>query len=512
MAELGTLTYFPVLAKGLAPALAAEHSGLPYKGNKDTGFTKDLWPKLKASGRSPFGQLPILETPGNVVVGQTMAICNHIGKVAGTEGKDLKEYTMSQMVMADGEDLYMQLQKYQPTLFAKQKSEDNTKFWAEIVPAHLKKLEALIQPKGSVVGGCLAGICGGGGGGGKQIGFTSTGTTPGELVLFSYLFQMSLINEKFLNSTPRLGAWFNHIKAMPATERVVSGESPMGTLMQYFIEKQPEPTPEPPPVATTNGKQVIRPLTDEELEVYKKAEVELAKKAEQRGEDEIVVGDLTLKVSKDVFHPEIFDVAGLYPQIYAALRVRKGSSFLEVGTGIGYFALQAAKNGCKVTALDINPAAVECSKENAECLGVDHRVTCLESDVYKALEGSGEKFDTIWWNHPYIRTISCNGDLSEVQKSNLVDEEYRGLARFLREGRHYLSSGGKVMVMNSQQTGDRGLFHRRIAEAAATATVVKTFSGASSALGGMQLQAELFEVHYKEQSWNPLVTKICAPI
>lgn len=501
MAELGTLTYFPVLAKGLAPALCAEHSGLPYKGNRDTGFTGNMWPKLKASGRSPFDQLPILETPGKLVVGQTMAICNHIGKVAGTEGKDLQEYTMSQMVMAEGEDLYIQLQKYQPTAFAKHKSENNAKFWAEVVPAHLKKLEALMQRRSSsgAVAGCLSGICGGGGGArGKQVGFTSSGTTPGELLLFSYLYQMQLVNEKFLGAAPRLGAWFNHVKTMPETQRVTSGESAMGAMTQYFIEMQPELQVAPQPSA-------------EELAFIKKAETELAKKFKQRGDPEIVVGGLTLQVGKDVFHPGVFEVAGMYPELYDALRIRKGSSVLEVGAGLGYFALAAAKDGCNVTAVDINPAAVECCRENAEANGVDHRVKCMVSDVYSALEGSAEKFDTIWWYHPFLRSFSGKG-LSEVQKGSLVDEEYCHLARFLKEGQHYLTSGGKVMVVSGQQLGDRGLFNRSIAAAGATATAVKSFAGTSDTIGAIFSQVDLFEVHYKAQSWNPLVSKICAPI
>lgn len=42
------LYYFPLLAKGLGPAIVAEMSGLPWQGPKDLGFTRDDWPKLKA--------------------------------------------------------------------------------------------------------------------------------------------------------------------------------------------------------------------------------------------------------------------------------------------------------------------------------------------------------------------------------------------------------------------------------------------------------------------------------
>ena len=83
---------------GLAPTLVAEHSGLP-----------------------SFGQLPILDT-GSFVVRQTVTICNYIGRAAGTECRDVNEYTMSQMLMAEGEDLYNLMQRYQPTVFVKENS------------------------------------------------------------------------------------------------------------------------------------------------------------------------------------------------------------------------------------------------------------------------------------------------------------------------------------------------------------------------------------------------------
>lgn len=232
MAELGTITYFPLLAKGLAPTLVAEHSGLPYKGIRDTGFTMDQWgDSFKAKCGTPFGQLPILDTGAAAgVIGQTTAICNHIGWMAKTDGKDANEYAMSQMLMAEGEDLYGLMLKYQPTIFVKEKSkEDHTKFWSETVPAHMTKLEALISKRGP-----------------SSTGFTSTGTSPGELLLFANLYQMSLVSSDLLASTPTLLAWFNFVRTSPATARVLSGQSAMGKLQPYFIKMgETEAPPEP---------------------------------------------------------------------------------------------------------------------------------------------------------------------------------------------------------------------------------------------------------------------------
>merc|ERR1712113_850527 len=81
---------------------------------------------------------------GGLVIGQTTAICNYIGRASGLEGKDDQEFAMSQMLVAEGEDLYALMQKYQPTKFVKEKAEDNKKFWAEVAPAEFAKLEGLL--------------------------------------------------------------------------------------------------------------------------------------------------------------------------------------------------------------------------------------------------------------------------------------------------------------------------------------------------------------------------------
>jgi len=250
--DLGTLTYFPLYAKGLAPTLVAEHSGLPYKGNRDTGFTMEQWGALKNKNKAPFGQLPILDT-GSFVVGQTTAICNYIGRAAGTDGADVNDYTMSQMLMAEGEDLYNLMQKYQPTIFVKEKEEDNRKFWTEVVPGHMKKLEALMpRSGGGKAAGCFVAIlpCVPLRGGATGAGFTSTSTSPGELLLFSILYQMNLVNSGFMRRTPRLESWFQNVQAMPATARVLAGESAMGKLQPYFIEAGATEPPVEPKVVT----------------------------------------------------------------------------------------------------------------------------------------------------------------------------------------------------------------------------------------------------------------------
>merc|ERR1712086_773756 len=106
--------------------------------------------------------------------------------------------------------------------------------------------------------------------------------------------------------------------------------------------------------------------------------------------------------------------------------------------------------------------------------GVADRVTLVESDLYNALAGSGEKFDAIWWHHPYGHRLG--DETPKWQKANLMDEDYKLLGRFLAEGGKYLKPDGKLMVVNSAQTGNRTLFNQRVAESGATSKVVQTYS------------------------------------
>lgn len=49
-------------------------------------------------------------------IGQTTAVINYIGRKAGTLGDTDKDFAMSQMLLAEGEDLYNLMQRYNPTI------------------------------------------------------------------------------------------------------------------------------------------------------------------------------------------------------------------------------------------------------------------------------------------------------------------------------------------------------------------------------------------------------------
>eukprot|EP00746_Dinoflagellata_sp_MGD_P022715 gnl/MRDRNA2_/MRDRNA2_153176_c0_seq1.p1 gnl/MRDRNA2_/MRDRNA2_153176_c0~~gnl/MRDRNA2_/MRDRNA2_153176_c0_seq1.p1 ORF type:complete len:246 (+),score=54.23 gnl/MRDRNA2_/MRDRNA2_153176_c0_seq1:99-836(+) len=228
------LRYFPTMAKGLGPALVAELSGLPWLGNKDLGFSRETWPELKATGKPPFGQVPLLEDNGRFI-GQSTAIVNYIGKKAKTEGKTQDDYAMSQMLLAEGVDLDTEFFKCQPSvggygyagfddmiyddpMLKKGSAAAHAKFWDEWVPGQFSKLETLLAGKDK---------------------FTSSGRTVGEIYVWAMMHQMKLCKPDMYKETPNLGRFYESLFNEPGVQKVLKGESTMGELARYYVDPRP---------------------------------------------------------------------------------------------------------------------------------------------------------------------------------------------------------------------------------------------------------------------------------
>ena len=77
----------------------------------------------------------------------------------------------------------------------------------------------------------------------------------------------------------------------------------------------------------------------------------------------------------------------------------------DVGTGSGIIAICAAKHlpGCRVTAIDTSPAALEVAKSNAQKHGVLERIMFIKSDLFAGVAAEN-KYDFILSNPPYVAT------------------------------------------------------------------------------------------------------------
>ena len=97
-----------------------------------------------------------------------------------------------------------------------------------------------------------------------------------------------------------------------------------------------------------------------------------------------------------VFHPGVFFSTPVFISFLQKIDFQ-GKTVLDVGTGSGLLALFAARQGASVTALDINPAAVEAARRNARANGLAVKV--VESDLFAGLPA--QTFDMILINPPY---------------------------------------------------------------------------------------------------------------
>ncbi|MDZ7261026.1 MAG: peptide chain release factor N(5)-glutamine methyltransferase [candidate division KSB1 bacterium] len=89
-------------------------------------------------------------------------------------------------------------------------------------------------------------------------------------------------------------------------------------------------------------------------------------------------------------------------------------SILDIGTGSGNIAISLAKyvKNSRVTAVDVQPSALEVATENARLNEVAHQVQFYLADIFQEnfIEKFNEKFDVVVSNPPYV----AKGDIGKL--------------------------------------------------------------------------------------------------
>ncbi|MBI4392757.1 MAG: methyltransferase [Euryarchaeota archaeon] len=96
-------------------------------------------------------------------------------------------------------------------------------------------------------------------------------------------------------------------------------------------------------------------------------------------------------------HPEVYEPAEDTEAMLEALRVRPGQRVLDIGTGTGVLAIQAARAGGRVVATDVNPYAVALARLNAARNGV--AIDVVRASLFQPFRG---RFDVVLFNPPYL--------------------------------------------------------------------------------------------------------------
>ena len=146
------------------------------------------------------------------------------------------------------------------------------------------------------------------------------------------------------------------------------------------------------------------------------------------------------RVSQEVFNPKLYGTSR-----FMARHVRVGPDdvVLDMGTGSGIQAVVAGQTAARVVAVDINPEAVRCARENVEANGLAATVSVVEGDLFSCLE-PGQRFSVILFTPPYME-----GTPKSQLDHALFDPDKILLRRFFSEARDYLAPGGYVQMVYS---------------------------------------------------------------
>jgi release factor glutamine methyltransferase len=144
---------------------------------------------------------------------------------------------------------------------------------------------------------------------------------------------------------------------------------------------------------------------------------------------------MPLVVLPDVFNPKLLRSGEfLVQQLSRAEVLPPGSSVLDLGSGSGAAGVAAARRGCVVTAVDINPSAVRCTRINA--LLNEVHIDARQGDLFEPVQTG--RFDVVLFNPPYYRGVPRDA-LDHAWRSTDVPERFAGqLSAHLAPGGHAL--------------------------------------------------------------------------
>ena len=145
---------------------------------------------------------------------------------------------------------------------------------------------------------------------------------------------------------------------------------------------------------------------------------------------------------------------------------------LDMGCGTGFMSIYLKKQGIDCEAADINPTALELTKENAEKNNI--KLTSYHSNLFSNIQ---KKYDLIMFNAPYGNTSSAKSSkvlefvksfipkktiLTKISYYFIRDKRKELTRRFLEQAQAHLNENGKCILLmdNYEMSLLKGKKHR----------------------------------------------------
>lgn len=164
---------------------------------------------------------------------------------------------------------------------------------------------------------------------------------------------------------------------------------------------------------------------------------------------------LRFQVTPDVLIPRPeteFVLIGLFDGVKTRGSMQDAVEIIDIGTGSGCLAITAAKQlpHAQVTAVDIQPAALEVARRNAREHQVDGRLEFIQSDLFDEVPLE-RTFDFVISNPPYIgwnEKTTLPRDVVEHEPHTALfagDDGLDVLRRLLAQSVHRIRPGGYLL-------------------------------------------------------------------
>lgn len=167
----------------------------------------------------------------------------------------------------------------------------------------------------------------------------------------------------------------------------------------------------------------------------------------RKGNHKVIYDDLTFEIFENVFSPTVFESTFLYTERLAKGDIEfRNKDMLEMGCGAGIAGLYLMKKH-KLKSLvlaDISAEAVRCAAQNSRNLGVEDKISVVQSDVFESIPPE-RKFDVLYWNHAW-NTEGSDYQCKHILERSVFDPGYKGLQAFIGGAAQYLKPGGRIFL------------------------------------------------------------------